>query len=178
MMAASAGQSQKDEGARAPRSANRRGMARLGAVQALYQMEVAGTGLDEVLEEFKAFRLGREIEGQSYLPADAAFFADLVAGVVAEQRRIDPLIHNTLTPDWPLKRIDAILRAILRAGCFELVARKDVPARVVIAEYLDVSEAFFEAEERRLVNGVLDRLARRLRAEEFEPPAADKASGH
>ncbi|MCC2110405.1 MAG: N utilization substance protein B, partial [Hyphomicrobiales bacterium] len=106
-MPAPADSSQNGNGARPLRSANRRGMARLAAVQALYQMEVAGTGLDEILEEFKSFRLGREIEGNAYRPADAAFFTDLVKGVVDQQRRIDPLIHNTLTPDWPLKRIDA-----------------------------------------------------------------------
>ena len=175
MMVPPAGSSDPHGAGRPPRLANRRSMARLGAVQALYQMEVAGAGLSEVLAEFRDFRLGREVEGEVYRPADAVFFADLVTGVVENQRRIDPLIHRTLTPDWPLKRIDATLRAILRAGCYELDARKDVPARVVISEYLDVSRAFFEDEERRLVNAVLDRLAHRLRPAEFGlAPAAER----
>ncbi|MBA5776869.1 transcription antitermination factor NusB [Stappia sp. F7233] len=152
---------------REARPANKRGAARLAAVQALYQMEVGGSQLADVLGEFEAFRLGKEVDGDQYREADAAWFRDLVAGVVAEQRSIDPKIHTALTEDWPLKRIDTTLRAILRAGSFELLRRKDVPARVVINEYIDVTKAFYEGDEPRLVNGVLDRLAHTLRSEEF-----------
>src|SRR5690242_21653041 len=98
-----------------PRKANKRGAARLAAVQALYQMDVAGTGLNEILAQFESHWLGREVEGEQYLPAEAAFFRDVVTGVVADQRRLDPLIDATLAAGWPLKRIDTILRAVLRA---------------------------------------------------------------
>src|SRR5436190_11023559 len=93
------------------RKANRRGAARLGAVQALYQMEIAGTGLNEILAEFEKHWIGRELEGAQYLPAEAAFFRDIVSGVLREQRSLDPLIDDTLARGWPLKRIDAVLRA-------------------------------------------------------------------
>lgn len=149
------------------RPANKRGAARLAAVQALYQMDVGGARLSDVLGEFEAYRLGKEIDGEQYRDADPAWFRDLVSGVVAEQRGLDPEIHKALAEDWPLKRIDTTLRAILRAGGFELLRRKDVPAKVVINEYIDIAKAFYEGDEPRLVNGVLDKLAHRLRAGEF-----------
>ena len=154
------------------RTANQRGAARLAAVQALYQMEVGGTTLPAVLAEFEAHRLGCELEGEQLKPADTAFFRTLVGGVVARQREIDPIIHKALPPTWPLTRIDLTLRAILRSGVYELVERRDVPARVVIAEYVDVANAFFEADEPGLVNGVLDRIARDTRPEEFSRAAS------
>ncbi len=150
------------------RPANKRGAARLAAVQALYQMEVGGAQLADVLGEFEIHRLGKEVDGEQYREADAAWFRDLVSGVVAEQRAVDPFIHKALTEDWPLKRIDTTLRAILRAAAFELMRRKDVPARVVINEYIDVTKAFYEGDEPRLVNGVIDRLAHELRPQEFD----------
>ena len=96
------------------------------------------------------------------------FFREIVAGVVAYQRDIDPRVNTTLVEGWPLKRVDVTLREILRAGTFELMKRKDIPARVVIAEYVDVAKAFFVEEEPKIVNGVLDKIARQLRAKEFE----------
>lgn len=150
-----------------PRPANKRGAARLSAVQALYQMDVGGATLTDVLAEFEAFRLGGELDGEQYREADPTWFRDLVKGVVAEQRLLDPLIHKALVADWPLKRIDTTLRAILRSAAFELLRRKDVPARVVITEYIDVAKAFYEGDETRLVNGVLDRIAREHRTGEF-----------
>src|SRR4029077_1427832 len=102
------------------RKANRRGAARLAAGQALYQMDIAGTRLNDILAEFESHWIGREVEGQQYLPVEAAFFRDVVSGVLREQRKLDPLIDNTLAQGWPLKRIDAILRAVLRAGAYEL----------------------------------------------------------
>jgi N utilization substance protein B len=149
------------------RKANKRGAARLAAVQALYQMELAGTGLNEILAEFESHWLGREVEGAQYLPAEAAFFRDVVSGVVREQRVLDPLIDEALQKGWPLKRIEAVLRAVLRAGAYEISHRRDVPARVVVAEYADVASAFVERDETGMVNAVLDQLARKLRAEEF-----------
>jgi N utilization substance protein B len=149
------------------RKANKRGAARLAAVQALYQMDLAGSGLNEILAEFESHWIGREVEGAQYLPAEKAFFEDIVTGVLREQRALDPLVDAALAERWPLKRIEAILRAVMRAGCYELGHRKDVPARVVVSEYADVAAAFVERDEVGMVNAVLDQLARSLRADEF-----------
>ena len=150
------------------RKANKRGAARLAAVQALYQMDMAGTGLNEILAEFESHWIGREVEGDQYLPAEAAFFRDVVGGVVREQRKLDPLIDGILAQSWPLKRIEAVLRALLRAGAYELDHRRDIPARVVVAEYVDIAHAFVDREETGMANAVLDQIARKLRAGEFE----------
>jgi N utilization substance protein B len=152
---------------RPPRSAKQRGAARLAAVQALYQMELSGTTLPEVLAEFQSFRLGKEVDGDQYRDADAVFFGDIVSGVVRDQRNLDPTIHEALTAGWPLTRLDATLRAILRCGAFELASRADIPARVVITEYVDVAKAFFEDDVPGIVNAVLDALAHGLRPAEF-----------
>jgi N utilization substance protein B len=151
------------------RKANKRGAARLAAVQALYQMDISGTGLNEILAEFESHWLGREVEGAQYLPAEAAFFRDVVSGVVRDQRALDPQIDEALAKGWPLKRIEAVLRAALRAGLYELENRRDVPARVVVSEYADVAAAFVERDETGMVNAVLDQLARKHRADEFTP---------
>jgi transcription antitermination protein NusB len=153
--------------ARAERKANQRGAARLAAVQALYQMDIAGTGLNEILAQFESHWLGREVEGAQYLPAEAAYFRAIVEGVVREQLKLDPLIDKALSEGWPLKRIETVLRAVLRAGAYELDRRSDVPARIVISEYVDVANAFVDRDETGLVNAVLDQLARQLRPGEF-----------
>ena len=149
------------------RRANRRGAARLAAVQALYQMDLAATPLNEALGQFEAHWIGREVEGEEYLPAEAAHFRDIVRGVVDDQRRLDPMIDQALQKSWPLKRIETVLRAILRAGAYELDRKPDVPARVVVTEYVDVAHAFVDGSETGMVNAVLDQLARQLRAGEF-----------
>ncbi len=151
--------------------ADGRSAARLAAVQALYQMEVTEKGLNEIFAEFESFWIGGEIEGERYKAAEVAFFRDILTGVIADQGPIDRLIDKTLAEGWPLARVDAVLRAILRAGAYELKKRTDIPARVAIKEYVDVAGAFFGREEAGMVNAVLDGLARRLRAEEFEPRA-------
>ncbi len=151
-----------------PRKANRRGAARLAAAQALYQMDIAGTGVNDIFAEFESHWLGGEVEGERYLPAEVAFFRDVVAGVVNDQEALDRRIDEALSKGWPLKRIDAILRAVLRAGAYELERRTDVPARVVIAEYVDVANAFVDRDETGMVNAVLDQIARQHRAGEFE----------
>lgn len=150
------------------RTANKRGAARLAAVQALYQMELGGANLTEIVAEYENLRLGSTIDGEEYLSADVAYFRGLMSGVVSEQKEIDPLINDALTSDWPLSRIDITLRAVLRCGAFELKKRKDVPARVIISEYVDVAKAFFEEDEPRMVNGVLDNLARLFREDEVD----------
>jgi transcription antitermination protein NusB len=144
-----------------------RSQARLAAVQALYQMDVAETDLAAVIEEFKAHRLGAGEEGgpdaATAGAADTDHFAEVLRGVVRRQREIDPLIDQQLAQGWRLTRIDSILRAILRAGAFELMDLANVPPRVIISEYVEVAHAFFEGDEPRVVNGVLDGLARKLR---------------
>ena len=152
------------------RPANQRGAARLAAVQALYQMDVGGTEVADVIAEFELHRLGQAIDepdGDVYRAADTGWFRDVVVGVLADQRRIDPMVHTALVPAWPLRRTDTTLRAILRAGTYELLRRRDVPAKVVINEYLEITKAFFAEDEPRLVNGVLDRIAHEVRADEF-----------
>ncbi len=152
---------------RTTKPANKRGAARLAAVQALYQMDVVGTGVMETVAEYEDLRLGKELDGETYHAADASWFRSIVAGVVEGQKQIDPIVHASLSDDWPLARIDSILRAILRAGVFELSNRQDVPAKVVITEYVDIAKAFFDGDEPKMVNGVLDRVSRSVREGEL-----------
>lgn len=149
------------------RPANKRGSARLAAVQAIYQMDLSSTPVAEVVQEYENIRIGQEVDGDTYLEADLGWFRGIVAGVVELQTELDPMINDALPDDWPLSRIDTLLRAVMRSGSFELLKRKDVPAKVVINEYLDVAKAFFNEDEPRLVNGVLNRIARELREDEF-----------
>ena len=146
--------------------------ARLAAVQALYQMEITGVDADSVSEEFNAFRFGREPEITPGEP-DEAFFADIVHGVPARQDEIDAAVTKCLASNWRLSRVDSILRAILRAGAYELIARPDVPAKVVINEYVELAHAFFAESEAPFVNAALDKLAHRKRAPEFGEPVPD-----
>ncbi|MFN0263436.1 transcription antitermination factor NusB [Tepidamorphus sp. 3E244] len=154
------------------RAGNRRTAARLGAVQALYQMDLSGSDLPSTLAEFEAHRLGQEIDGDTYAKADDAFFRALVSGVVEDQHRIDRMIDKVLQTSWPLKRIDLTLRNILRAGAYELLFREDVPARAAINEYVEIARGFYDDDGPRLVNGVLDRIARDERATEVSVPDA------
>ena len=144
----------------APRTANQRGAARLAAVQALYQMDVGRQTLEDTLSQFSAIHVGREVEGEEYLPADADFFRQIVTGVIKAQLQIDPAVASALVDSWPMGRIDATLRAILRAATFELLKRRDIPSRVVITEYVDVAKAFYEDDAPKMVNAVLDGVAR------------------
>jgi len=152
-----------------------RSAARLAAVQALYQMELTGTGAEETALEFVEHRFGTEPETGMAGEVDAEFFGRIVRGVPQHQAEIDAGIAGCLSADWRLSRIDSILRAILRAAAFELIALRDVPARVVIDEYVDVAHAFFSGDEPSFVNAALDRLARGKRAPEFgEAPPDDE----
>ena len=141
--------------------------ARVAAVQALYQMDLAGTDLNDVIGEFMRVRFTEEGRDDTIQGADRLFFADILRGVVRRQREIDPLVDEQLATGWRLVRVDAILRATLRAGVSELLDRADVPARVVINEYVNVAHFFFSDDEPRVVNGVLDKIAHKLRAAEF-----------
>ena len=147
--------------------AERRAASRLAAVQALYQMEVAGKELNEVFAEFESYWIGQEVEGDQYNEAELDLFREIVSGVLKEQYAIDQTVDQTLAQGWPLKRIEALMRAILRAAYYELEFRPGVPARVAISEYVDVAAAFFGKEESGMINAVLDALARDVRPKEF-----------
>ena len=152
-----------------------RSRARLAAAQALYQMEMAGEDAGDVVSEFRSHRLGFEKdsgEAEMLGEADEALFADIVEGVVARQVEIDKALAASLNPGWTLDRIDSTLRALLRAAAFEILARADVPARVILDEYVRVADAFFGDTEVGFANGVLNGLARRTRPTEFGIPAA------
>jgi N utilization substance protein B len=145
----------------------RRRAARLAAVQALYQMDVAGKGVVEAMAEFETFWIGKEVDGVAFPPAEANFFRDILSGVVREQRPVDRAVDGALADGWPLKRIEMVLRSILRAGAYELLFRKDVPPKAVINEYVTVARAFYEGDEPGLANAVLDRIAREARGAEM-----------
>lgn len=147
--------------------AEKRSAARMAAVQALYQMEITGAGVVDATVEFERFWIGKEVEGLTFKPVEDAFFRDLVAGVVREQKTVDRRVDEALARGWPLRRIETVLRAILRVATFELLFRKDVPPRVTITEYVDVARAFYDDDEPGLVNAVLDVLARSDRNEEL-----------
>jgi N utilization substance protein B len=140
-----------------------RSVARLAAVQALYQMEVAGAGAEAVIREFSDHRFGADVEGLRLAAADEAFFAELVRGVVDRQREVDAAVARRLAQNWRLERIDATVRAILRAGAYELAHCPDVPTEVVIDEYVELAKSFFDGPEPGFVNGALDGVARDVR---------------
>ena len=149
------------KGSAAPRA---RTVARLAAVQALYQMETGEAGVDAVVREFSDHRFDADLEGEQLAAADQVFFAEVVRGVVAAQAQIDHAVAVRLAAGWRLERIDATLRAILRAGAFELAHRPDVPTEVVIDEYVEIAKSFFDGPEPGFVNGALDGIARDVRA--------------
>ena len=140
-----------------------RSAARLAAVQALYQHEMEGTPVPRLLREFHEHRLGATIEDEQYVEAEQSFFDDLVSGVHARRVEIDDLIAAKLAKDWSLDRLDRPMRAILRAGTYELIARADVPVASVISEYVDVAHAFYDKRESGFVNGLLDAVAKEAR---------------
>ncbi|MDN5248775.1 transcription antitermination factor NusB [Bartonella sp. TP] len=142
---------------------NKRGSARLAAVQALYQLEVTGANVIDIAKEYELYRLGQEIDGDEYLPADIQWFRSIIIGVVEQQTVLDPFISKNLPPDWPLSRLDSVLRSILRAAIWELKTHKKIDVAVIINEYVELSKAFFAAAETRLVNGVLHNAAGQLR---------------
>jgi N utilization substance protein B len=146
-----------------PTRSRSRSAARLAAVQALYQMEMEGTPLAKLLHEFHEHRLGATIEDETYADAEQDFFDDIVSDADARRAEIDALIAARLAKGWSLERLDRPMRAILRAGAYELVARPDVPAGTVINEYVDVAHAFFDKRETGFVNGLLDAIAKAAR---------------
>lgn len=145
-----------------------RSAARLGAVQALYQMDIGGSDLADVLAQYGAGRLGDEFEDGQCGEADFGFLKSIVEGVVTDQGLIDRKVNGCLGEGWTLARLDATARAILRAGGFELMFREDVPVKVTISEYVEVAKAFYDGSEPKFVNAALDKLARERRAGEFQ----------
>jgi N utilization substance protein B len=144
--------------------ARSRSTARLAAVQALYQQEMESTPMAKLLDEFHQHRLGQTIEDVHYADAEVAFFDDLMRGVDARRVEIDEAITARLARGWSLDRLDKPMRQILRAGTYELIARADVPVATVISEYVDVADAFYAKKEKSFVNGLLDAVAKAVRA--------------
>ena len=145
-----------------------RSAARLAAVQALYQQEMEGIPIARLLREFHEHRLGATIEEAQYVEAEQSFFDDVVSGVDARRIEIDDAIADKLAEGWSLERLDRPMRAILRAGTYELLARKDVPVGSVISEYVDVARAFYDKRESGFVNGLLDAVAKEARSARAE----------
>ncbi len=141
-----------------------RSAARLAAVQALYQFDMDATPLPKLLREFHHHRLGAEIEGAQYRAAETGFFDDIVRGTAARVEEIDAIIAARLAAGWTLRRLDRTMKALLRAGTYELLARADVPTGAAINEYVEVAKAFFDEREAGFVNGLLDAIARQVRA--------------
>lgn len=162
MSGSAAGRTGKAQGTGVRRSA-----ARLAAVQALYQIEMTGAATETVIDEFLAHRLKEEVDGVRLEGADRRLLRELVAGIASEATTLDDMLSAVLEEGWPVERLETLLRIVLRAGVYELSERRDIPPRVVIAEYVDLADAFFGGKEPGLVNGVLDRLARSLRPEAF-----------
>lgn len=142
---------------------NKRGAARLAAVQALHQLEISGVNAYDVVKEYELYRLGQEIDGDEYLPADLQWFRSIVLGVVEQQRLLDPLISQSLPETWPLSRLDSVLRSILRAAIWELKTHEKIDAAIILNEYLELTKAFFGKTETRLINGVLNSAVHQLR---------------
>ncbi len=153
--------------------AEARHAARLAAVQALYQMEMVGGGAEEVAQEFIEHRFAELQDIAGMAAPDEEFFTVILTGVPPHQVEIDRAIAGALSEKWKLERVDSILRATLRCAVFELIARRDVPAKVVIDEYVAVAGAFFGGDEPGFVNAALDTIARRKRAPEFGLPTPD-----
>ena len=142
--------------------------ARLGAVQALYQMDLAATDVGETLAQFSSRVKGDNFDDGQCGEADYKHLREVVEGTVREQALIDVTLDKQLDKDWPIHRVNAILRAVLRAGAFELMFKENVPAKVAINEYVNVASAFFDKEEPALANAVLNALARARRPQEFQ----------
>lgn len=152
-----------------PARSQARSAARLAAVQALYQQHMEGTALARLLDEFHQHRLGRDIDSDDfgdaeYAEAEVPFFDDVVRGVDARRDEIDAVVAGKLATGWNIARLDKAMLQVLRAGTYELLARPDVPAAVAINEYVEVAKAFFDDGQARFVNGILDAVAKEVRA--------------
>lgn len=134
--------------------------ARLFAVQALYQMDIAQSPLENIIDEFRAYRLDHDQEELSFSDVDDALFDRIMRGVVSDQIAIDRAVNDRLSDRWPLSRVDSTMRAIFRAGAFELMNLVETNTKILVSEYTDIAHSFFEGPEVGMVNAVLDRLAK------------------
>lgn len=157
--------------------ASRRSLARLGAIQALYQMALSEVARETVLQEFLDHRLSEETEELQLADMDREFFAALMQGIDGEAAQLDDMLSAVLAEGWPVERLETLLKLILRAGAYELAFRPDIPARAVIKEYVDLAHAFLSGKEPGMVNGVLDRMAHQLRPEEFAATTPSEPRG-
>ncbi len=164
-------------GAGGTKGAPRRRAARLAAVQALYQMALSGGEVEAVIAEFIKHRLHEDLDGLTLDDIDQALFGDLIRGVQKEAEQLDDMLSAVLAADWPIERLERILRVILQAGTYELEHYETTPARVIIAEYVGLTDDFFLGKEPALANGVLDRIARVLRPEEFPDAVGSPLEG-
>jgi transcription antitermination protein NusB len=162
--------------AKSGQSGRKRTASRLAAVQALYQIDLTGVAPATAIIEHSRHNLGGNAPDESFGEADEEMFAELVQGTAARREDIDRGLSSVLSTDWPLERLEIILRAILRVAVYELLAKPGVPARVIISEYLDIAHAFFAGKEPGMVNGVLDRLARSIRSEGLRDDQADSTA--
>ena len=158
-----ANEAERTEPPMSARERRARTVARLAAVQALYQMELGGQGVDAVIREFSDHRFDGAIEDEVLAEADEAYFADLVRGVVSDQAAVDEAVSKRLADGWKLTRLDATLRALLRTGTWELMKKPDTPREVVLDEYVELAKAFFDDRDARFVNAALDGVARDVR---------------
>ena len=140
--------------------------ARLAAVQALYQREVSGGSSTGLIDQFATHRFGAEIEGDTYVTPDPALFSAVVRGATERAEDIDTILENALVAGWPLARLQAVLRAILRAGVWELLANREVDGPIIVSDYVHMAEAFFDEKEPGMANAVLDRVRREVRPDE------------
>lgn len=145
----------------------RRSAARLAAVQALYQLDVAGGAAESVVGEFNRYRFGAEVEGAKLIEAEPELFGDVVLGVTQRRSEIDEWLASVMADDLPLDRLELLLRAILRAGAYEIIVRRDIDPPLTISEYVDVANSFFVRRESTMINGILDRLARQVRPDDM-----------
>lgn len=150
------------------KTARLRNGSRLSAVQALYQMELTGQGWKAIVQQFQNHRFGHDGEADHLIEVDEDYFSGIVEGVVDTQSRVDNEISSRLDSKWRLDRLDVTLRAIMRAGAYEILMRPDTPSRVVIDEYVELCKDFFDGAEPKFVNAALDRLARDIRPFEFK----------
>ena len=151
----------------------RRSAARLAAVQALYQLDIAGGGAEAVVGEFNRYRLGGEVDGAQLVEAEPELFGDLVLGVTQRRKDIDERLASVIREDFPLDRLELLLQAILRAGAYEILVRHDIDPPLTISEYVDVANSFFVRRESTMINGILDRLAHEARPDAMGGPSND-----
>ncbi|MEO3435529.1 transcription antitermination factor NusB [Inquilinus sp. CAU 1745] len=150
-----------------PSAKARRSAARLAAVQALYQIALIGADVETVVGEFVQHRFGADLDGDVFVTPEPTSFAAIVRGASVRREDVDGLIAGSLDSAWTVDRLELLLRVVMRAGAWELLANPEVAPRIVISEYVDVAHAFFGGKEPAMVNGVLDKIARTLRPDEM-----------